>query len=169
MLAIRDSTGAWSWADDLGYAIDAASESPLISGDITSAGQVLALATGIIWPGSLEIQGYVGEESMTESDFYVQDFLGLPTTFDGHDAVITEAVGATGDPEVATVGETVVTEVDSGPLVSLSLQCVGLGETTTDLTYALDGAGDDILIASWLDLPAAPVEVSLLGSIECSE
>ena len=169
MLAARDGTGAWSWADDLGFEIDAATESLELSGDITSGGQVFALGTGVIWPGYLEIQGYVGEGSMTESDFYVQDFLGLPTTYEGHDAVITEAVGATGDSEVATAGEAVVTEVDYGPLVSLPFQCVSPGETSTELTYTLDGAGDDILIASWLELPAAPVEVSLLGSIECSE
>ena len=90
--------------------------------------------------------------------------VALPTV-----AVITDAMGTTGDPMVATVGETRVTEVDYGPLVSLPLQCVSSGETTAELTYTLDDVGDDILIASWLELPATAVEIGIVGSIECFE
>ena len=158
MLAIRDSAGTWSWTSDLGFAIDAPSESLELSGDISSGGQVSAVGAGVVWPGVVDVEGYVGEASMTDSFFYVQSFLGLPTTYEGHDVVIIEARGATGDPEVATVGETLVTQVDDDPHVSLPLQCVSPGEMSIELTFTLDGVGDDVSIASWLELPATAVD-----------
>ena len=117
----------------------------------------------------VDVEGYVGEASMTDSFFYVQSFLGLPTTYEGHDVVIIDARGATGDPEVATVGETLVTQVDDDPHVSLPLQCVSPGEMSIELTFTLDGVGDDVSIASWLELPATAVDVGIIGSIECFE
>jgi hypothetical protein len=167
MLAIRDSTGAWSWASDLGYGIDAAAELLLLSGDITSGGQVSALESGVVWPGAVGVMGDVGEESMTEWFFYDESYYGLSTAHEITDPVITDAVGATGDPEVATVGETIVSNVGDEPDVNLPLQCMSPGETTAEVTFTLDGVGDDLFITSGLELPATAVEVNLVGSIEC--
>lgn len=169
MLAFRDSAGTWSWLSDLGFGIDAPAESLELSGDVTSGGHVFAFGTGVVFPAVVGVEGSVGYEEVKEASFNVQSFLGLPSGYEGHGASVATIDATTGDAGLVTVGEPNVSDVDDIILISLPYECMTSGETSTGLTFTLDGVGDDVNITSWLELPATAVEVDVIGSIECFE
>lgn len=169
MLAIVDDTGAWSWASDLGFVIDAAAESLELSGDVTGGGRVFAIGGGVVWPGVVGVMGSVGYEEVREATFNIQSFLGLPSTYEGHGASVTAIDATTSDAGLVTVGQPNVSDVDDIIHIGLPYECVAPGETSTSLAFTLDGVGDDRNITARLELPATAVAVEVTGSIECFE
>jgi hypothetical protein len=167
MLAIVDDTGAWSWASDLGFVIDAAAESLELSGDVTGGGRIFAIGGGVVWPGVVGVMGSVGYEEVREATFNIQSFLGLPSTYEGHGASVTAIYATTGDAGLVTVGQPNVSDVDDIIHIGLPYECLAPGETSTSLAFTLDGVGDDRNITARLELPATAVAVEVIGSIEC--
>jgi hypothetical protein len=167
MLAVRDAAGAWSWAEDLGFRIDGPAESLELSGDIAHGGQVFALGTGLITSAVAAADGSVGYGLDAETWFNVPDFLGVPFTDEGHGASIADVAPIVEDTAIATVGEGQVSEAEDELLVRVPFECARPGTTGTGLTFTLDGVGDDVNVALWLELPETSVAVGILGSLEC--